>query len=451
MTVDIKERGTKYDLVSTADPVAGCSVRIALYEPVGAVGAFDTISTVEKWVKYAPIPVTVNGRRVTTDPADEKWDHVTDDAYVRLTNMGSLAVYNLGVHTLDMGSYRLGTGGVVVSRKQLRVNMARNDIQSDCPVWRRVRDLVDVTAANRIKRRSVLSDAQVQRVVNTLLAGTHQPGAADMLLFRSSSGRSYSARELVQTVEKYQYTVTFCASGDRRGDRVHEARLAFVLDRACLDLFRCHTDPLLVVRTALDALGAPSGHVVRRKAKYVAFDDLKSGMSDNFDVVPVAEHSVTQKAWLDLSARAWTELHDDRTGRPPHGRRFLLGRSDVADGWTDGRTYIAIADHFLKKLTFDVGGFTKLGVLLLHELTHDEDDATTHVHSPEFYRTFHDSAFRSLGQFVAGCAARVTNVVKSLGKGATRKVLADRDRARALLDQVDKLRALVAPAAGEQK
>lgn len=59
---------------------------------------------------------------------------------------------------------------------------------------------------------------------------------------------------------------------------------------------------------------------------------------------------------------------------------------------TDGSTYIAVNRDFLQKIDASYDGFTTLGLLLVHEYCHDEASSETHVHSPEFYRRYHDAS-----------------------------------------------------------
>ena len=114
---------------------------------------------IRMFVLYSPIPVFLGNEQINVDPANEKWDHVTDEAYIELSDKGELSLYNLGVYVCPMPNHRFGTGGVVVSRKQLKMNFARNDVQSDCPVWRKLTPFLK-TASEMKMRPERLSDWQ---------------------------------------------------------------------------------------------------------------------------------------------------------------------------------------------------------------------------------------------------------------------------------------------------
>lgn len=156
MHVNVKDLGLEYDLhvsKSVGDERDGCAIEIQLYEQLKPSEVRETVQQVTDWCQYAPIQLYINNKLVSKPPEAQKWDHVLDEAYIKLRDMGNLVIYNLGVHTLEFPNNRFGTGGIVVSRQQLKVNFARNDIQSDCPVWRKVKPKVSQYAAQRTRER----------------------------------------------------------------------------------------------------------------------------------------------------------------------------------------------------------------------------------------------------------------------------------------------------------
>lgn len=71
-------------------------------------------------------------------------------------------------------------------------------------------------------------------------------------------------------------------------------------------------------------------------------------------------------------------------------REVLVGKSDVAQAWTDGETFIAIDQDVLRDV---LAGKLSLGFLIsvmVHEFSHVEPDQGGHIHSMEFYKRFHD-------------------------------------------------------------
>ena len=53
--------------------------------------------------------------------------------------------------TMEIPQYKLGCGGEVVSKQQLKVNFARNDIQHDCPIWKVVKKFVGLQQKGDLK------------------------------------------------------------------------------------------------------------------------------------------------------------------------------------------------------------------------------------------------------------------------------------------------------------
>lgn len=437
MFVDVKELGLDYQLRGDMPEQEGCHIQIALYEPLKPSELAETERLIRKWVKYAPITVQVNGEDANLDPAEEKWDHVTDDAYVKLSpGSPHLTVYNLGIHTMDLGSYQYGSGGVIVSRKQLRVNFARNDIQSDCPVWRRVKPFVAKQAEERIRREPEMNDHQRQRMCHLVAQGEPPEDAEKLKLFTTASGKHVSAEWIMKERHRYSGKVSRCPRGDRLGDKLLQQKVALVLADECLQRFGKPIDGVMDL-----VYGLAEGLRVRRgwgsgpmradeKYKVVDFAALSKSLSDKHDILAEEDLTAAERLWLDLCDRGYHLLLDGRWDEMRKARRKLVvGESDTADGWTDGGTYIAVARHFLRRLTLDVRGISALGLVLIHEYCHTDADTGTHTHSLEFYEAFHDKCREKLPEFVNGCLIRLPNVLKAAKRTLTREVLKELDRA----------------------
>ncbi len=448
MLVDVSRRGLDYDLKTLKKSTVGCEIDIVLYEALVPSGVADTVRTVKQWVKYATgIVISVNGELANHDPAEDDWDHVTDDAFVRLSRgSGSLTVYNLGVHTLDYGSYRFGVGGTVVSRQQLKVNFARNDIQSDCPVWRRVKALVEKEALNGVEKKTTLTDAERTRICQLVAQGEAPDGAKDLRLFTSVTGRNFSAVELCRYAYKYGRKMTACPKGTRRGARLFETKVAFVLASETLQSMDVD---LHKFETLVACLGASRHQLKAADPVYtvVAFRDLSAGLPDRYEIVADADLSLAETLWLDLARRAVADLQhgSEFVGQRHAVRKVVIGESDNAEGWTDGFTFIALDRKFVEGLEFSTRGIVDLGALIIHELIHDGSDAATHDHGPEFYEAYHAAILRALPEFVERCLRVLPNVLNA-GRGQlAKKFMKDRDRAArtklqltSMLSRVDK-------------
>lgn len=141
MHVDIREKGLEYDLQTLPETVAGCRIEGELYDPMSPSDTLRTIDGLTDMCKYLPIPAFINGKRVSLAMDSVKWTFEDDDAYYLLRpQSNSLEAYNLGVLVRSYyGAQAMGVGGLVVSKKPLQVNFARNDILvSSCEVWKRI-------------------------------------------------------------------------------------------------------------------------------------------------------------------------------------------------------------------------------------------------------------------------------------------------------------------------
>lgn len=419
MKVDVQAQGLDYQLLTHPGEAAGCRIEIALYRELRPSEVADTVRTLKEWVKYAPGIVTVNGEQANVDPEKEKWDHVTDLAYVRLQRTGGvLSVYNLGVHTLDLPAYRLGSGGTVVSRRQLKVNFARNDIQSDCPVWQTVLPFLREKTDEKVVRRATLTDAERQRLADRLVQGEAVPDAHKLKLFTTVAGRQCSAREVEDKAHEYGGRLTVCERGNLIGDKLHQRKAAFVLAGETLERFGLRAAEL---PAWVNKLSIPPRWPSHKPAyTLVPFEELAATVNEQFDVLPDDELTVAEAAWLDLARRL--------AGGLPGSRRIVVGESDAANGWTDGRTYVALGRAYLRELSFDLCGVTGLLTLLCHEWAHDGPDTGTHEHGPEFYQGYHDLTRDTLPPLVATALARLPAALKAAGKAVPRETLRAADQ-----------------------
>jgi hypothetical protein len=431
MLVDIAKHGLDYTLETLPEAHKGCRIRVAFNDPLKPSELDETEREIARWVKYAQCEVYFNGERVSRDPASEKWDHVTPEAYIRLKPTGSLAVYNLGVHVLDYHGYRLGTGGEVVSRAQLKVNFARNDIQSDCPVWKKIKPFVDLAAAARMKNKKTgLNDDERQRLADKAIAGELPwSDVSGLRLVTLVNGRQVEVREACNPYI-YGRRWSNCPRGNRRGDKLLQRRAALVIADETLERWRVKD---LAGLQALFAKLYRAGYDYRIEdsavsvlgVKIVPFAKLTAGLDEVYEIVDPKKYTPREQVWMSLMQQG--DLFG--SGGWSEGRRFVLGESKAANGWTDGASYVAVAREFLAPLNFDVEGFTRLGCLLIHEFCHKDADTCTHGHEVEFFEQYHELTRKHLGEFVTKCLRQLPKTAKRLERTLDRAAQRARDEA----------------------
>lgn len=444
MEVDIKGRGLDYDLAEGLESHPGCDITIDLYEPLLPSDLASLERELKRQVKYVSLPVTLNGHRISTDPSTEKWDHETDDAYVRLKDTGTLTVYNLGVFVTDLGAYRYGTGGEVVSKRQLKLNFARNDIQSDCPVWKRTRTHLGDESGRKIRRKTRLTDGEKEHLIEQIKAGERSGRDLYKLRFLDDvTGRSWSPDRLESHVARKRVPViTHAPTGDFRGDTLMQRGTAFVFASHTLDLFGvADSEALVHLLVARNILGGSFPGV-----SYLEFDEAARGLSSDHRIVDKADYRPRE----DFLMRFVQSIYRRQFQYREKPRRLLLGDSETSRAWTDGNSFIAIRRDFIDQAD-DVEGWLRLAQLILHELTHEDPTTDQHTHTPEFYRAYHDTGLDdewAIG-FVKDAIAHFPAFMARHDRSFTKKQLRTQDRlAKArrqrdeVIGQVEQLAAL---------
>ena len=243
MDVDIKNRGLEYELLSDETPSPGCRIDITFYEVLRPTAVIDLARDFERLVRYAPIPVSFNGKVLSEPAGKSKWPIETDEAWLKLDVGGAsgLKVYNLGVHVADLSSYSWGCSGTIVSKKQLKVNFARNDIMADDPVWRKIAAVVRNKVADGAGKKR-LSASERSVLFRRILSGeVDWREHRDAKFFTDCTGRGWSISQLERSAEVFGANgdagvFTFAPRNSFDGDRLMQHKLGFVLDEAMLEI-----------------------------------------------------------------------------------------------------------------------------------------------------------------------------------------------------------------------
>lgn len=407
MDVDIKSKGLEYGLLSNAENQPGCHIDIEFYEVLRPTAVIDLTRDFERLVRYAPIPVVFNGKNLSEPASESKWLIETDEAYMKIDvgGVSGLKVYNLGVHVADLGSYSWGCSGIIVSKKQLKVNFARNDIMADDPVWKKIAVAVrkHVAAGSGKKKlspseRSVLFRGILSKEVNWR---DHE----DAKFFTDCTGRGWSVSQLERAHDQFgalNYNgsgfFSFAPRNSFDGDRVMQSKLGFVFDEEMLEIVGVKS-PVDFFKQALPGYAKSRqqwegvgllGHSFLTLDKISA--DLKN---DRHVIVPEKEWKLREALFLRALDNASHAIVNalSNLGVETKRRRLLVGVSEHSAGWTDGETYIALSRNSLAKVRPGAEGFMAIAGLLLHEYCHNTaDDVGDHCHDEAFYRLFHDAS-----------------------------------------------------------
>jgi hypothetical protein len=166
--------------------------------------------------------------------------------------------------------------------------------------------------------------------------------------------------------------------------------------------------------------------------KIISFSDIARQFNDTHSLVPNSEWTPKETAVVNaIQAEAWRICNSLTGSYDPNGsRRIVIGLSGTAQGWTDGETYVAIERKWLARhLDLGIENCIQVGALVLHEFCHDEADAASHVHSPEFYEKFHHAAIEGwVAYFADGLFKGACERFEREGRALSKKMLKIKDK-----------------------
>lgn len=448
LVTDIKHWGKKFEFTDGLCNSDGCTVEIELYNKLGMIEQADVAREVEKLVRWVSVnhgvAVEFNGKEIAKHPDDKPkgyWQYVTDKLWLRVTEgQTGLDVYHMGGFIKTFPNWEFGISGELVSKVPMDVNFARNDIMvSKCSVWKEAKQFANQAAGKEIKKKTTLDDAARQRIANQILAGEIPfDEYKDARIFTDVCGRHWSLKQLRHLSCKFHEKCSAAPSGSLAGDKIHQAKIAFVFSDATLSRFNLESvEELLEAFHEWDTEAGDWGY----NFTPVLFAELEKGFDTTHELVPADDWGPDEKLVVQLCERLG---HWFANALEVPERRIVVGLSGVADGWTDGATYIAFNRAWLETLEPGlVQDMVEIGALLLHEYCHDDSDLAAHTHSLEFYQRYHD-AYEVHAAFVHEAIGRLPVLCETLGRELTRKQLHEQDRVRKTLTAQDKFHEIAA-------
>jgi hypothetical protein len=426
MNVDLKRLGLAFELKTDLPLAPGCRIDVHLYEPL-LPSEIDRLrrdlSTMAKWVQ---IPVTFDGTEITTGRKNVVWDLETPEAYFKLrAGSGSLSVYNLGVLVRSYGQWEMGLAGEVISKVPLEVNMARNDIQSGGEVWKRIKKTIQGQAGVTVaKKTTPLTDDEREYLATSFADGTVTPKEFEKArTITDVSGEHLSLSALLRRLRDTGIrTLSVAPLHDQRGDVLQQHQLAIVLAQTTLDRFHVTSiDALLTLFREKGVWPYEAAEITSAE-----FSVLSANLSTTHLIVDPARLTPTEQLLRDFLQKQSQIL--DPGSSWADGRKILVGESDAAEAWTDGKTYIAIHRKFLKHPDMHVEDWVRLGALLVHEYAHNDDNSGTHVHGPDFYADTERMMRSGLPRFANHCVCDYPEALRNRSRALGREVLRLEDR-----------------------
>jgi hypothetical protein len=438
MNVDIRDLGLAYELNVSDKIQSGCSISGEMYDELSPSELIRATDNLRDLCKYAPIPVLVNGVNISTDMNSQKWTLEDDDAWYLLRPAARyIETYNLGIHVKNYFAGDFGIGGIVVSKKQLEVNFARNDILvGECAVWKRMNAKIKAYAKQFEDKKVVQNESYREIMMAKLTSGSFD-GIEDVRLFLKDAkiftdynGKHFSFDSLLSAVNKANGKLICCDNFSAMADRVSQKRMAVVLSPITLERANGMSMHKILQRLSeniktlsitnndrhsyvSDKLSFDTNKLIK---SICSLESVSEGINDKHEIID--EKSLTKEEKLTLKIIndvQWLIVHSMNNfyneSKNIKERNVRVCESEVVEGYTDGDKVIFINREFLK-----IGGcagnalakFESIKNLLIHEYLHDENDSDGHDHPAEFYKDFHDITTTGRNHYLSSFCYRIT-------------------------------------------
>lgn len=419
MEVDIEKDGLSYRLSTPSEPFDGCRVEGALYRELRDYEIQDLLSELKKYVAYTPRPVYVNGQLYGA-PAQrlKSWTFEDEHAWYRVNpDSDEMDIYNQGVFVESKSSWRTGSGGIVVSKKRLEVNFARNSILEDrCSEWTEISARLQSLVLKKLMDAKKLNDDErkfLARRLNLILR-IFGSDCGKIKIITDPSGRHISLNDL-KSFRRFVYV----ADEPSLACSAHTSGELFVVTEKLLTRFGAHD-----INEWLVKMGE-SGFLMAGY-ELIQADKIKHYGFGGADEMKFSDLKPKEKAALKALGFANQEIGKNMVvaGLSSSVRNLLIGKhaknSFVA--WTDGRTYITANKRFLKLFDSGLDGTLEWLNTLVHEYMHDTDDSESHSHGEVFYRKFHDAVFTASSLKIGSLAqATLVEYVKALKESGLKR------------------------------
>lgn len=392
LTVDVKHKGLEWDFKENLPFVDGCHITIELYEenhnrfPANTVDCLK--ESVKKQMEFVQSPIIFNGEQVNTPPQDCIWDFEDDFAWYNFKIGDILSIFNLGVFVQN----KWNTKGIVVSKKQLKVNFARNDVMSDCPIWYHINEVVKKNVVQKSKKKYVsLSENERRAILKDVLYGQQEYNdIKGSRILQTAQDKYWSFSMFLKNRQPW----TFAEVGSRQADTCIQQGSHVVFAREMLEAMNYSGEEKYFFDWLLKTLIDEDNDWSLRHAKddfkfksriYETFDRACISISNKFTIVPQNKMTIIEKRLVGVfeSFDCWD------------GRLIRIGIADSAVAWTDGRAYITLDRNYLKNMSLDWDGdISELFSTMSHELAHDNDTSNSDIHAEVFYENYHDITSR---------------------------------------------------------
>lgn len=407
MFVDVKNKGLDYDLTDSVSNFEGCHISGKWYEPVTehyySYGNEKTteaaieflVSKISKHCRYIfGMEIYINGLKINKEAKDYRWDVDAEDHYFLKASTllagyrsGEVKVYNLGMYVQTL--HDMPSTGYLISKSKLQINVTRNSVQSDCPVYKNMlRSLV--VCKPKLHPNVKYTTERASTVLSEFMRGIYSLEEIAHLKLFSDIHRSRHK----SLIELSQINFTISDYADSKGaDRIDQAGRVFVV-HSDVFWFNCqhYQDENSIQRNMSLAFD-----LFKKVAEFseelsddllsfvIPFEHCVNEVSGENIVLGPAELSKSERRFLEVLTLVKRRYRGNLKGILY--RDFVIGSSVQFDAWTDSENFICLHKKLANKLNYGMDGALEIASIIIHECCHINDSGT---HDHNFYRNFHN-------------------------------------------------------------
>lgn len=400
------------------EPVEGCVVTGELYKPLTSYQLRDVRHEVVKNLEFAEgISIELNGN-VINDNSQFEWDEVTDLYKIRWIKKKTndpfsdtaCRIYNQGVlvNTLPPLSYPMGA--VVIARKAIKVNIARNAPDGQCPVHLAIMERL-AEKTRELQKEDRHSKQMTLSLRNTLVSML-DAGVEDLVecideetpLSSSDLARAKLLRDcrgnFVHFDQLETKPLTIVPDDQIRiGESLSMLNVAIPVTVEEMRFWGAF-DPEQLIQRLYGVMNQCYTISYGRRAYHspgflppLAFEKAALLADTSKRIVPTKELSASESAArnaLQYAADNMAKRISKFEGVETVRRRVVVGECLTAAGWTDSASFIAVERRQLPLANQGLSGACALTMLLLHEYTHNDTFPDCDMHGEAFYERYHE-------------------------------------------------------------
>lgn len=452
MIVDTMKMGYHYDYSVTTERHQGCRIDGIWYDPLTETELLSTLQEIRDLVRYTPAAVELNGRMITRDPKAEKWDYEDDYAYYRVKLEGAVSIYNQGVLVRHDAAHLWGAGGLIVTKKAISLNVSRTEIlRKTCDVWKEIvikfeRIVRDISVNLSDNRKT---EARREKAARSLLSGEgdfYQIVNKEEVITILPGNRHISLEFFFRRMND-EYKMNCCIVENHydipKAESMARAKIALFIHPRTLERFGVYSpeqflECLELISDNLDNSGELNDFpylrsILSNKPILLDYHRLSEAFVERIEIVKEKDSldRETRRVWTALRwclqqyAGACLKKSRYKNGRVVYGEEtfaILVGRSNTAEAWTDGESYIAFNVDVVKRLKGDpLKTAAYIFSLLEHEIAH-EGDSLDVGHDEVFYQRYHDISITMSSErqrYMHIWLMKYTNSLEQEGKKST--------------------------------